>query len=40
MVIISRDNNHYLNGLSAFDRRDEFTKKAQEGWPSALSKIK
>ena len=35
-----RDNNHYLNGLSAFDRRDEFTKKAQEGWPSALSKIK
>ena len=35
-----RDNTHYLNGLSAFDRRDEFTKKAQEGWPSALSKIK
>ena len=34
-----RDNTHYLNGLSAFDRRDEFTKKAQGGWSSALNKI-
>ena len=35
-----RDNNHYLNGLSAYNRREEFTKKAHDGWSSALNKIK
>ena len=34
-----RDNNHYLNGLSAFDRREEFTKKAHDGWSSAINKL-
>ena len=34
-----RDNNHYLNGLSAYNRREEFTKKAHDGWSSALKKL-
>ena len=34
-----RDNNHYLNGLSAYNRREEFTKKAHDGWSGALNKL-
>jgi len=35
-----RDNTHYLNGLSAFDRRDEFKKIAQSQWNSVVVKVK
>ena len=35
-----RDNHHYLNGLSAFDRREEFKSKAQSNWTSCINNIK
>jgi len=35
-----RDNSHYLNGLSAFDRREEFKKIAQNKWNSVLTKVR
>ena len=35
-----RDNNHYLNGLSAFDRREEFKKRALNNWQSEIVKVK
>ena len=35
-----RNNHHYLNGLSAFDRRDEFKKIAQSQWNSVVMKVR
>ena len=35
-----RDNHHYLNGLSAFDRREEFKKIANDNWQTEVMKVK
>ena len=35
-----RDNHHYLNSLSAFDRREEFKKIANDNWQSEVMKVK
>jgi hypothetical protein len=35
-----RDNKHYLNGLSAYDRREEFKNKAQSNWNKCIQEIK
>jgi len=35
-----RDNKHYLNGLSAYDRREEFKNKAQSNWNKCIQEFK
>ena len=35
-----RNNHHYLNGLSAYDRREEFKNKAQSNWNSCINNVK
>ena len=35
-----RDNTHYLNGLSAFDRREEFKNIAQNQWKAEIMNVK
>ena len=34
-----RTNHHYLNNLSAYDRREEFKKVAKDAWNDEISKI-
>jgi hypothetical protein len=35
-----RNNHHYLNGLSAFDRREEFKQIAQNQWKTEINGVK
>ena len=35
-----RNKHHYLNGLSAYDRREEFKQKAQSNWNSCINNVK
>ena len=35
-----RNNHHYLNGLSAFDRREEFKQIAQNQWQTEINGVK